>query len=208
MKTTPILPSRSQTQGPNSRAAFTITELMVALAISSLVIIAVVYSHLFGLLLFNLTEAKLSASDGARSALNHIRDEVRAGKLLYVGNASASSFTNATDNSPQQGNALQIYPTGDTNSFIRYFLDTQAQELKRTTSSGGPVQIIASGITNPVVFDAEDYAGTVLTNAQNNRVIRMSLQFWQWAAPSAHAGAGPFYDYFQLQTRMTQRAIE
>jgi hypothetical protein len=36
----------------------------------------------------------------------------------------------------------------------------------------------------------------------------MMLDFYQWEFPVAQAGAGAFYDYYHLQTRMTRRTIE
>jgi hypothetical protein len=68
--------------------------------------------------------------------------------------------------------------------------------------------VVARFVTNQVGFAAEDYAGNVLNTDQNNRVVRMNLQFYQWEFPVARAGAGAYYDYYQLQTRMTRRTIE
>lgn len=178
---------------------------MVAMAIFSLVVLAVLSGQLFGMRLFNVTATKLSASQGARSALGRLRDEVRSGKMLYVGYGNAGSFTNIRNNQPQAGNALQIYPTASTNSFVRYYLDIGDQQLKRATSFGPP-GVIASYITNLNVFQAEDYAGNALTNDQNNRVISMTLEFYQWEFPVARVGA--YYDNYRLQTKMTRRTIE
>jgi hypothetical protein len=41
----------------------------------------------------------------------------------------------------------------------------------------------------------------VLTNDQNNRVIRMNLEFYQWEFSDV-------YEYYRLQTKITCRAIE
>jgi hypothetical protein len=111
-------------------------------------------------------------------------------------------------NALRQGNALQIYPTTATNTYARSYMDTQAQELKRVVAGSTTAVVISQFITNQVAFAAEDYAGNVLTTDQNNRVIRMSLQFYQWEFPVARAGVGAYYDYYPLQTRMTRRTIE
>lgn len=189
-------------------SGFTLAELMTATAIFSLVVIAVVYSHLLGLRMFNITATKLSASTNARAALNEVRDEIRSAKMLRVGNGDNTGFTNITGNGLRQGNALQIYPTVSTNVYARYYLDAQAQELKRVTAGTTQPTVVARFVTNRLGFAAEDYAGNVLTTDQNNRVVRMNLQFYQWEFPVARAGAGAFYDYYQLQTRMTRRTIE
>jgi hypothetical protein len=181
---------------------------MTAMLIFSLVVVALVYTHLFSLRMFNITATKLSASAGARKALNLVRDEIRSGKTLYVGNGDNLGFTRIADNRPQEGNALQIYPTASTNTYVRYYLDPVNQELKRVVAGSTQPFVIARFITNQLAFRAEDYAGNALTNSQNNRVIRMTLEFYQWEFPVARAGAGAFYDYYRLQTRMTRRTID
>jgi hypothetical protein len=181
---------------------------MTAMAVFSLVVIVVVYSHLIGLRMFNITATKLGASTSARQTLGKVRDDVRSGKLLYVGNGNDHGFTNIAGNALRQGNALQVYPTPDTNTYVRYYLDSAAQELKRITSGSTQAVVVARFITNQIAFSAEDFAGNVLTTDQNNRVVRLNLEFYQWEFPIARAGAGAFYDYYQVQTRITRRAIE
>ena len=104
--------------------------------------------------------------------------------------ASSTDFTHIALNGLRQGNALQIHPTTDTNVFIRYYLDTASQSLRRTASGTGQVQVLAPYLTNQIAFVAEDFAGHTLTNDQNNRVIKMVLDFYQWEFPVARAGAG------------------
>ena len=186
--------------------AFTLAEMMTAMTLFSLVVIAVIYSHLFGLRMFNITAAKIGASQAARAAMNQVRDDIRSGKLIYVGSGNGESFTNVALSDPRQGNALQIYPQAGGTNFVRYYLDPASQTLKRVASDGTNIQTIASFITNQVVFCAEDCAGNILTNDQNNRIIRMTLEFYQWEFPIAQVGA--YYDYFRVQTRMARRAIE
>jgi len=202
-----------QTPSPNrparaAQAAFTLGEIMTAMGLFSLVVVGVVYSQLFGMRMFNVTSTRLSASDSARRVLDRVRDEVRSGKLLYVGNGDGTHFTKITQNGLRQGNALQIYPTTDTNTFIRYFLDPASQSLQRAASGGGEIQVLAPHLTNQIAFIAEDCAGHALTNDQNNRVIHMVLDFYQWEFPVARAGDGAFYESYRLQTRITRRTIE
>ena len=102
--------------------AFTLVEMMVAMAIFSMVIAATVSSQLFGLRMYRISDAKLSVSGDARVVLNHLREEVWTGKLLYVGNGNSSAFTLVADNTPHCGNAIRICPTTDTNNFIYYFI--------------------------------------------------------------------------------------
>ena len=181
---------------------------MVAMAIFALVIFASIYSQLFGMKMFILTQSKLTAAQGAEKVLNLVRDEIRSGKIMVVGNGDGSSFSTIQSNAPHRGNALQIYPTTATNNFVRYYLDLTDQKLKRVASGSTNISVLASYITNQIVFAAEDYAGNALTSDQNNRVIKMTLQFYQWEFPVARAGVGGYYDYYRLQTKITRRTIE
>jgi prepilin-type N-terminal cleavage/methylation domain-containing protein len=195
------IPSNSREEG------FTLAEIMTAMALFSLVMVGVVYSHVLGLKMFNITSTKLSATFGARAALNQVRDDVRSGKTMYVGSGNRTGFTNVAGNNAREGNALQIYPNANTNVFVRYYLDARAGQLRRARNGGGET-VVASYITNQLAFRAEDYAGNTLTNDQNNRVIRLYLEFYQWEFPLAGAGPGAAYDYYRLQTRVTRRTIE
>ena len=181
---------------------------MTTTAIFSLVIIGAVYSHVFGIKIANFTATKLTASQNARTALGRVRDEIRSSKILYVGNGDFGTFTNSPSNSPGQGNALQIYPTANTNVYVRYYFDPNAQALKRRTSSSGNVEVIASYVTNQMPFQVEDYAGNVRTNSQNNRVIKMTLEFYQWEFAAGQSPVGGIYDYYRVQTKVVRRAIE
>ncbi|MCU0783701.1 MAG: hypothetical protein MUF81_06565 [Verrucomicrobia bacterium] len=189
-------------------SAFTLTEILIATALFSLVTVGVVYTHVFGLKMAALTNSKLAATHSAREALNRVRDEIRSGKVLYVGNGDSDMFTHIAAGTPQVGNALQIYRTADTNSYVRYFLDPAEKSLMRKTSGNSELEEIARYVTNQMVFRAEDYLGNALTTDQNNRVIKMTLEFYQWEFPIARAGGGSYYDSYRLQTKITRRAIE
>ena len=212
MKVQPSLPSdRAHLQF--RQGAFTLAEIMTATAVFSLLVVALVSSQLLGMRMLNVTATKLSATQMARNVLNHVRQDVLSGKTIEVGAGNNSSFTRTLFGSNQAGNALQIYPTTDTNSFIRYYLDQDNGQLKRLTSGDPTVMVVASFLTNwaapdQKVFTAEDFMGNPLTNSQNNRVIHMNLSFYQWEFPVAVAGKGGHYDSYQLNTRITRRAIE
>lgn len=187
---------------------FTLAELMTAMAIFSLVVVAMVSIQIFGMRMYRISETKLAATANGRRALNQIRDDIRTAKILIVGNGTGATFSKIPDNQPQIGNAIQIYPTTNLNNYVRYYLDSSDNSLKRLVSVNNATEVIASYITNQLVFQAEDYRGNVLTNDQNNRVIHMTVEFYQWEYPVASAGNGGMYDYYRLQTRITRRAIE
>jgi prepilin-type N-terminal cleavage/methylation domain-containing protein len=195
-------------RGTKRLGAFTLAEMVVVMAVFSLLSLCLISSHMFGLRLYQISQTKLAATADGRKALNQVRDRIREGKIVQVGTGSATYFTNVVDNLPQIGNAIQIYPTTNLNVFTRIYLDSSDSNLKMVTGNGQQPEIVARFITNNLVFRAEDFRGTVLTNDDNNRVIRMTLEFYQWEYPVATIGQGGMYDYYRLQTRITRRLIE
>jgi len=199
MKLPPPIPGHAL-RAQVRNAGFTVAEIMISMTIFLLVVSGVLATHIFGLKMATVNRSKLVATQDAREALNNVRDDIRSGKIVYVGNGTANSFTRIPVNSPQQGNSILIHPTLNTNRFVQYFVDFSDDTLKRR-ESGSEIAIVANFITNLIPFRAENYLGQVLTNDQNNRVIRMNLEFYQWEFPEE-------YDYYGLQTKVTRRAIE
>jgi len=134
--------------------------------------------------------------------------EIRSGKLVKIGSGTLTNFTEVPVDTAQRGSAVQIYPTASTNQFVRYFWDEDSQKLKRTTNGSSSVSIVANSITNNIVFSAEDAVGNVLTNNDNNRVIALTLQFYQIQYPIIKIGPGEYYDFYQLRTKITRRTLE
>ena len=194
----------------NSRGqiAFTLSELMVSSSILLLVIAGVLSAHLFGQRMFSLTQAKLSASDDSRVAISRLVGEIRSAKSLKVGSGNLAAFTEVALSNLQQGSALQVYLSTNTNAFVRYYWDSTDQKLKRTTNGATSGEIIAHSLTNSLVFTSEDFNGTILTNNQNNRVIGITMQFYQMQYPVIHIGPGYYYDFYQLRAKITRRALE
>lgn len=200
--------SKMSGAGRREERAFTFTELMVTMSLMLMVLSGVLLAHLFGVRLFGITKAKLGANQEARRAISLLIDEIRTGKLVKIGSGNLSSFTEVSPEASQVGSALQIYPTTSTNSFIRYFWDSSSKQLKRTTNGSTAIEIVANSITNEMVFRAEDFRGNILTNNENNRVIALDLQFYQIQYPIVIIGPGQYYDYYQLRTKITRRALE
>jgi len=186
--------------------AFTLTEVMVTMAIMVMVLAAVISCHLLGLRLFELTKAKLGASDDARRAIGLMISEIRSAKFVRVGSGDVSDFKEVGVNTAHVGNAMQVYASTNTNVWVRYFLDSSDQKLKRATNGASIATVIASSISNSVVFSAEDFTGKPLLNNSQDYVIGLNMQFYQLQYPAVEIGPGKFYDYYQLQTRVTPRA--
>ncbi|MGZ8919888.1 MAG: PilW family protein [Limisphaerales bacterium] len=190
------------------RAGMTLTEVMVAASLLTMVVAGVIGSHMFGLRMMEITKAKLGANDDARKAITWMVEEIRTAKLVKVGAGNFASFAEMPLSTPQSGNALQIFPTLDTNQFIRYYRDGSTAQLLRMTNGAASFSVVANAISNQVVFSAEDFRGNVLTQKENNRVIGLTLQFSQLQYPLVKVGSGEFYDFYQLRTKITRRALE
>ena len=191
-----------------SRQAFTLAEIQVSMAIIMLVIGGVISSHIFGLKLNEMTRAKLSASDAARNTLGKLTGDIRSAKTIQIGSGTYSAFNPVSFGNTQQGSALRIFPTTNTNSFIVYYLDSSDAKLKRASTTATTPVIIAEYLTNSIIFSSESYDGTVLTDNQNNRVIGINLRFYQIRYPITTIGNGGYFDYYQVSTKITRRMLE
>jgi hypothetical protein len=103
-----------------------------------------------------------------------------------------------------QGNALQVYPGADSNLFARYYLDPGDRSLKRMTNGAAAPRVVATAVTNDLVFAAYD-GETLLTHSQNQMAVDVRLQFA--ALPDAAALVGPsnFFQSYEWQTRVHHR---
>src|SRR3954467_6578572 len=145
---------------PRASWAFTLPELMIAIAVFGFVITGVIAANLFGLRIFQLTETKITASDAARKALGKMTDDIRNCKTTYVGNVSTNGvFTALAEGVTQSGAGLIIYPTTNTSNYIVYFLNATDKSFRRTTSVSNSTTILAQSITNTVLFRAQDFRG-------------------------------------------------
>src|ERR1051325_11375668 len=116
MRLSPTPPRRLRRVHRKALDGFTLSELMVTMGVTLLVLAGVFTSHMFGLRMFELTKAKLGASDEARAAISKRIDEVRGAKILRIGQGNLASFTEVAVNSAQSGSAIQIHPTTDRKS--------------------------------------------------------------------------------------------
>ena len=156
-----------------------------------------------------MVEVKLQATEDSRRALSRLVTDVHSAGIVKVGTGSSTSFSEDGFSAAQRGNAIQIYPVKTaTNRFVRYYLDAGSKQLMRLDSAVGTPVFVSGWVTNTLVFTSEDFAGNVLSNNLNNRVIGINLQFYKLDNPLVHFGHGSYYDYYRLQTRVTRRAYE
>jgi hypothetical protein len=192
---------------PAASEAHTLTEVMISIGLFSVVIGGVVASHVMGLRLNEWTMRKLGADDMARRAFSQLQSEIRSATTLKIGVGTATSFTQVPDGTNQQGMALQIYRTTATNIWSRYYFDTNSNELRRIESGRTNWITVARYLTNQTIFKVEDFRGTVLTETANNRVINVTLQFYQLQYPMTRIGPSNAFDYYQLQARIARRIL-
>jgi len=188
---------------PRPDEGFTLPEVLIAMTVFLLVIIGVVAANLFGLKMFQVTQTKLNVTTWSRETSDKITAEVHACNSVWVGNVATNGvFATLLDGEKQQGTGLLIYPTTNTTNFIIYFVNPADQTFRRTTGQPGTAEILADSVTNTQVFAAEDFSGNVLTNNDNNRVIHLTLEFYQPARFLLGA------DYYKMETSMTRRALQ
>lgn len=183
--------------------AMTLVEILVSMAVFSLAIIGLVYTNLFGLMQNQLVNSKLGASDQSRRAFDKFTGEIRTAKIWMVGNGDDGSFTPIDNGDEQQGNALQISSTTDTNSYVRYYFNTNSQELCRVASGITGHTLVAQYLTNSMYFRAEDYLGNIKTDLSYKYVIRVVMEFCQYQYPLTRVGPGYYYDYYKMEFRIT-----
>jgi len=188
--------------------AFTLVEAMISMSLMTMVLGGVVYSHIMGMQLMQITQAKLGANDSARKALGKLQDEIRAAKTIAVGAGSSNSFIAAINGGALQGRAIQIYPGTNQNSWIRYYYLTNTSELRRVTSSSSTPQLIASYVANAVLFSKADYLGNTLTTDTGNSTINVRLEFYQLSYPPTKIGTNNVFESYQMQTCITRRTLE
>jgi prepilin-type N-terminal cleavage/methylation domain-containing protein len=199
--------------------AFTLTEMMVTLAIFSLVVIAMVSLQIFGFKINSLTQNKLSSTKDSLKALDQIRNQIRgATNEVLIGsfNTSNNKFTPIANNSSAVGSAVLI--TNNTANCVVFFVNTNAVGTSAFTTNtftlceygtnnpavvNGQLTTLAHSLVNLQPFQEEDYKGnTVVVGNSGHYTVKMTLQFsnWLYSMPSSN------YDTYRLETRATPRA--
>jgi hypothetical protein len=202
-----ILPGRLRQSAGWRRAAFTLVEILMVTGIFLLIIEGIVYTHLFGCQMYVLSQSKMGASDSARTAISKMVDDIRSCTFVYVGTGGLGFFTCDLSGTNQSGSSVQIYPSTNTNFFVRYYWDPADSTLKRTTNGTSATTIVVQSITNSTIFTAEDQFGNVLTTNVNNRTIGVKMQFFQLVFPKMPIAPGQLYDFYQLSTKATRRIV-
>jgi prepilin-type N-terminal cleavage/methylation domain-containing protein len=195
------------------KLAFTLVELMMASAIFLVVSVGVMVGfQIFGLRVYTLSATKMVATADARKTLNALRQQIRSAKIIFVGNYANGSFNRIPNGQPQTGNALQIYfaDTNDAPNQVPVIFYQNAAAANVCSCSNGLVQVLANYVTNNYVFTAEDYLANTISDYNNNPVICVTMQFYQWEYPIGFIGTNALnaYNHYRLQTRISRRLKE
>ena len=208
MRLRPIQPGVHAARCAGTRG-FTLTEMMAACGVLGLVMAAVVFGNLHGLRMIEATQPKLAAENEARRLFARLSEEIASAKVLEVGEGDAVTFAEVATDAPKQGGALKLRPTSDTTTFVLYFRDSADQTLKRYSTESLDTAVVASSVTNDLVFAAVDYRGFpdgVLTNDQRNMAISVLLQFSEIEGTSTPVGPDRYFKSHQFQTEIARRA--
>src|SRR5688572_29781937 len=135
----------------NSKSAFTLVEVQMAIAVLLLIIGTAASIHFFGLRMFQSTRMTLEATDDARNFIGGVRDEIRSCTIVQVGTCIHSAFAEIPVHTPQIGNALQILPLTNLNRYVIYFHDGD-NALNHWSTDTGKLTTICENVTNRNVF--------------------------------------------------------
>lgn len=202
----PYHPKVSALRRGRPTRAFTLVEMMIAVFIFVVMVLAVIYAQIFGLKFDELTCSKLGADEQSRMGFNDLVYDIRTSKAWYVGNGSAGSFTSDTNAMSQQGNAIQLcanFGTNglvDTNGWIRYYFDTNNYLLCRMTNNGVTnSSIVCSNLTNAMLFQGLMYNCSTQCDLTYKWVISTALQFSEYQYPLTYVGSNYYYNYYQIR---------
>ena len=184
-----------------TKAGHTLAELVTSMAVFSLAILGIMACHLAGLRFNLFMLPKIQNAQYSRQTLGHLIEEVRCANSIQVGSGTLSTFTAVGPTNAQTGNALRIFPTTNSTQFIYYYRDSASSTLNRIGLAGTNSVTIANTVTNATVFSMQDFSGAVLTNNQNNAVLRVLLQM-QRSQPITGSS-----DPYQIEAKITRRNI-
>ncbi len=212
---------RSQSKGnPRKHAAVTghtLIEMMFAVSMLIVVVMALMASHLLGLRQAQLVESKCGASDSTRRILQQLPTDIRSAKMWNIGSLSGTNFTANPNGTSQTGTALQLCQTTNGSIYTLYYFDLSDSnnsniKLWSTTSTNWNPVVLASNLINTTYFTAENYNGVIQTNDGTSKsyknVIHTTLQFCQFQYPLTQVGSNCLYDSYQMDFRATPHLPE
>src|SRR5450756_748446 len=121
----------------------TLIEMMFAVSVLVMVVMALMSAHLMGMREQQWVESKSGASDTSRRLLNQLPVDIRSSKMWFIGTLSGTNFSIVTNSS--QGTALELFETTNGSAAITYYFDlasaanSDGHLVRYTTSNSTPV---------------------------------------------------------------------
>jgi hypothetical protein len=195
--------TRAARSGPSKRptAGHTLAELVASMAVFSLAILGIMACHMAGLRFNLFVLPKIQNAQYSRQTLSHLVEEVRSANSIQIGSGTFSTFATVGPTNSQTGNAIRIFPGTNTTQFIYYYRDSASLTLNKIPLRATNSVTVANTVTNSTVFSMQDFSGKVLTNSQNNAVLRVLLQMNR-AQPITGTT-----DPYQIEAKITRRNI-
>ncbi len=193
-----------QRQGGRGGAfGFTLPEVTIAMAIFTAVVAAMVSTQYVVMRMDQLVGSKLGATDMSRLSFTDLTRDIRAAKIWAIGTGDETGFAPIPNGSNQQGNALQMSFSADTNTYVRYYFRPADSVLCRLQSGIRGSQVLARYLTNTMSFQAETYDGHAVTDLQYKYVIHVVMDFCQFQYPLTRVGPGFYYNSYRIEFRMS-----
>jgi hypothetical protein len=194
------------------RRAMTLVEIMITMGVFTMMVLAMITSHLLGLRTDQFVESKLGASETARRGFDKMANEIRAAKNWQVGNMSGMNFVDIPDGQTQAGSTLQI--SLKTNAYpmvppyiLYYFTNISGDnQLCRFHTGDAAPTVLASNLIDTLTFSAENYSNSVMTSLTYRYVIHYTLKFREYQFPLTKVGTNYLYDLYKIEFRLTPHA--
>jgi hypothetical protein len=190
--------------------AFTLAEALIASGIMVLLVTSVILCNLWGLSMSVREQIWLGSSDDAGQALGLMYRDIRSSVSNCVGSMGAGAFVPVGSNTNQVGNALMVYPSTNTSSWVLYYYNSVSNLLVRTnysgTNSGDYSLVSANCLTNDnSIFTFTDYLGNIVTNPLATPVIQVYLSFTKLQNPEVMIAPGSSVDFYKVITTIASR---
>ncbi len=201
-----------------SPRGFTLIEMLVALALFSVIITIVVGSFL-SLISFNqATDSDRLVMDNLVFALDGMTRDFRSGTYYYCGTGASSlpvfsnpqSLNKTTSDCFGRGSApanslhgVSVIESGTANKRITYYHDPVQKTIMRKVANGAAQRIISEGVSVDKVFFFVTGSATLETDPSRN-TIQPTVTIVLEASLADSVDAYPI----QLQTTVTQRSLD
>ena len=167
----------------NNQSGFTLVELMISMAVSSVLLAAMVMAFTGQSSSYNTQEEITALQEDVRAAMDLMSSEIRMAGYNPTGNADSqillatgTQFQFTQDITDDAGTGASDGDTDDANENIRYAINTN-NSLGRETGGAGGLQPIAENITN-LAFEYLLDDGTwtqAPTNLKKIRAVKISI---------------------------------